>query len=100
MRLKCVSRYFSHWGSFKPGEIINVPDSDGEQILRSSPGSFEIVGTIEAEETPAPDIPAMPEPNALEEAVSAMSEETETGLVVPDRRARGGRKRKAKKRGN
>lgn len=84
MRLRCVSRYSSHLGTFEPGQVFDVSDAIGGQIQRSSPESFEEV--IEREDP-------------LEEAaeqVAAMSTETETGIVAPDRRARGGRKRRGK----
>ena len=82
MKLRCVSRYSSHLGTFEPGQVFDVADKIGGELQRSSPGSFELyVVPIVAEETPAPDL-------------SAMSTETETNIKAPDRRARGGRRRK------
>ena len=85
MRLRCVSRYSSHHGSFEPGQIISVSDEVGGEILRSSRESF-----VEVSDEPAA-VPPVAEPVP---DTSAMSEATETGIVAPDRRARGGRKRK------
>jgi hypothetical protein len=80
MRLICVSRYRSGYGSYEPGQDVDVTEEVAGLLLRDSPGSFKI---------PTPDKP-VEEP--LTEA--AMSTETQTGLTAPDRRARGGRKRK------
>lgn len=79
MKLKCVSRYSSSVGTFEPGQVIDVNNADAAFLLRDSPQSFE-------EEGQAPEVM-----EALD--LSAMSTETATGLIVPDRRMRGGRKR-------
>ena len=77
MRLHAKGSYRSSWGEWPAGKTDTVSDEVGGFLLRDSPGTFEVV-----------------EDTALaKEALSAMSTETETGLVVPDRRARGGRRR-------
>ena len=81
MRLKCVARYRSSLGTFEAGQIIDGNDDMLGVLLRDSPGSFKVDGiTAPAPEPEAPDL-------------SAISEETATGLTVPDRRMRGGRRR-------
>lgn len=85
MKLKCVSRYTSSKGSFTPGEIVDVRDEEGAYLLSDSPGSFEEV--IEREDS------LEEATEQVNEKIAAMSTETETGIVAPDRRARGGRKR-------
>ena len=85
MRLRCVSRYSSALGSFKPGELLDLKDAEGAYLLRDSPGSFEEV--IERED------PLEEATEQVAEKLAAMSTETETGIVAPDRRMRGGKKR-------
>ena len=90
MKLRCLSRYSSSLGSFKPGDVFDVPDRIGGEIMRSSPESFEEV-------RPAAGAGKESEPGSSEEsALAAMSTETDTGLVVPDRRMRGGKLRNKK----
>lgn len=60
-----MSRYSSSLGSWQEGDTLDVPDAVGDALRRDSPGSF------------------------LEVV------ETATDLAVPDRRARGGRKRRS-----
>ena len=79
MILICVSRYRSSLGSYEPGQEIHLTDEEGALLRRTSPGSFREIGL-------EPELPEEPD-------LSAVSAETETGLVVPDRRQRGGRKR-------
>ena len=94
MRLICTGRYKSSLGSYVEGQDVDVNDEVAELLLRDSPGSFR------RESDPAPEPVAEPEPEAVEETApeepdfSAMSTETETGIVAPDRRARGGRRRR------
>ena len=90
MKLRCVSRYRSDLGSFKPGEVFDVPDDIAGHIMRSSPESFEIV------QPELPKSPVAKEPVETRPDLSAMSEATETGIVAPDRRMRGGRRRAKK----
>ena len=77
MKLKCLAPYESGVGRFRPGQVIEESDEVCEFLLRDSPGTFE---AIEVPIESAPDL-------------GAISEETATGLVVPDRRMRGGRRR-------
>jgi hypothetical protein len=91
MKLKCISRFRGEAEGvlydFEPGQDVNVTDEVAQHLLHRSPDSFKI---------PAPDKPTkqasdLPDISA---DITAMSTETATGLVTPDRRARGGRKRK------
>ncbi len=82
MRLVCLSRYRSALGDYSEGQDVDVTDDVAGLLLRDSPGSFKI---------PTPD---KPEPVAEPLTEAAMSTETQTGLTAPDRRARGGRKRR------
>ena len=82
MRLICTGRYRSSLGSYESGQDVDVTDEVAGLLLSDSPGSFKI---------PTPD-KAKPVEEPLTEA--AMSTETATGIVAPDRKARGGRKRK------
>ena len=79
IHLTVTSNYTSGFGAFTKGQELELDDHVAELLLRDSPGSFEVTGKAMSEE---------PEPD-----VSAMSTETMTGLVAPDRRARGGRVR-------
>lgn len=95
MRLVCKSRYSGsvptrverpngmlygfELAAYAEGDVIDVEDEIAAFLLRDSPGSFE-------ESKPKPKPKSKPD-------ASAMSTETETGVVAPDRRARGGRKR-------
>lgn len=82
MKLRCVSPYTSALGTFVVGQVFDVADRIGGEICRSSPESFEEV---------RPEPPKPPEPTPQE---TAMSTETATGIVAPDRRARGGKLRR------
>ncbi len=82
MRLICTGRYRSGLGDYEEGQDVDVTDEVAGLLLSDSPGSFKI---------PTPDKPE-PVEEPLTEA--AMSTETQTGLTAPDRRARGGRKRR------
>ena len=81
VKLICVSDYRSGAGSYSKGQVIEDNEALCEFLLRDSPGSFEVEGEM-------PKIKAAPEPD-----LSAMSTATQTGIVAPDRRARGGRRR-------
>ena len=69
MRLYCVGRYRSGFGEFNPGQDVDVSDEVGELLLRDSPGSFTRTNPEASDPNPEP---------------------TATGLMAPDRRARGG----------
>ncbi len=87
MKLTCVSPYRTQSVAYVVGELIDVSDEEGELLLRESFAAFEKQKTrAEKVKVEAPD-----EVDVV--ADNAMSTETATGLVVPDRRARGGRKR-------
>jgi len=90
MRLICVSRYRSSVGSYESGQDVDVTEEVAGLLLRDSPGSFALPEPARENPEPEPEAEMVPEP--LTEA--AMSTETETGLVAPDRRARGGRRRR------
>ena len=77
MKLYVTGRYRSSHGSYEPGQVLDVTEADAEFLLRDSPSSFAKAAPVVSDE--APD--------------DAFSEELETGLDVPDRRARGGRVR-------
>ncbi len=84
MKLTCVSPYRTQSVAYVVGELIDVSDEEGELLLRESFAAFEKQGArAEKVKAEAPD----------EADTSAMSTETATGLVVPDRRARGGKVR-------
>ena len=91
MKLYVNRRYSSsHAGPFKAGDIIEVHDALGEFLMRDGEGIFEPISeagiggkAVPPPSTPVPDL-------------SAMSTETATGLVAPDRRARGGKVRTKK----
>ena len=74
MRLTVLSRYRSGDTVYAAGSVLDVTDAAGEYLMRDSPGTFQ----REDEES---------------STLGAMSTETETGLVVPDRRGRGGQRR-------
>ena len=76
MRLICIARYNSSLGSFGVGQVVDGKQELLKELLRDSPGSFRIDGSVLV----APDL-------------SAISEELPTGIVAPDRRMRGGRRR-------
>ena len=108
MKLICVNRYRSSLGSYESGQDVDVTEEVAGLLLRDSPGSFAL--PVPPRENPEPE-PEVTEPKAVEEepepepeaepgpaeeplTEAAMSTETETGLVAPDRRARGGRRRR------
>ncbi len=68
MRITCLRDYNSPAVSYKLGQSIDLDDTRAKFLLVNAPKSFEI-------------------------DLTAMSTETQTGLVAPDRRGRGGRKR-------
>ncbi len=73
MILKCVADYSSELGTYRKGEKTDdLSDEQASLLMRDSPGSFE---------------PVKPR------KVKDVSEETASGMSVPDRRARGGRRR-------
>lgn len=79
MVIVVISRYRSGDVEYAPGQVLHLSDGEAELLLRDSPGSFR---------------PAEPEEeNARTVDLSAVSDETATGIDVPDRRMRGGRKR-------
>ena len=89
MRLRCIGRYRSGAGDYSAGQVVDVADDVAEFLLRDSPGSF-------ARDDGLPAIAEGSEvagDSASEPDLSAMSTETATGLVTPDRRQRGGRLR-------
>lgn len=79
MRLLCLHDYAAFANgerlSYRKGQTIDVSDLLGTWLLVDSPGSFEVRTA------------------GLDEAVDEIAEETPTGLTVPDRRMRGGRRR-------
>jgi hypothetical protein len=85
MRLICKSAYRSGHGTWAPGDDVDVSDAEAEFLLRDSPGSFKRPGA--PPESVAEEVVIVPA------ETTAMSTETQTGLVAPDRRARGGKKR-------
>ena len=94
--IKVLGRYRSSFGSFEVGQVLELPDEDAGWLLRDSPGSFRLVGS--AEQTPDPPGPASIDDEEDGEdddfdPTGAMSTQTASGLVVPDRRGRGGRRR-------
>ena len=81
--IKCVSSYRAGDAVWDAGKQEEVSDDAAAFLLRDSPGSFVIVG--QATESPvSPDV---------ETFKGAHSAETETALIAPDRRARGGARR-------
>lgn len=93
MDIKCVSQFrnddFNDGQTIAPGQVLHLNDVEGQRLLRCSPDSFEWL------DDPARVTKKVPEPEP--EKVGAMSTETETGIVAPDRRARGGKRRTTKK---
>ncbi len=68
MKITCLRNYNSPAVNYKLGQAIDLDDTRAQFLLVNSPRHFEI-------------------------DLTAMSTETQTGLVAPDRRGRGGRKR-------
>lgn len=101
MTLRVLGRYSSGVGSFEPGQVIDLSPDDEAFLLRDSPGSFTPVGSAadlapvaEPASAPSADEASDDEDEAdFDPNVGAMSTETASGLTVPDRRARGGRRR-------
>lgn len=81
--IKCIAPYRAGDAVWEPGKQEEVSDEAAAFLLRDSPGSFEVVG-------PPTEQPADP---GVEAFTDAHSTETETGLIAPDRRARGGARR-------
>ena len=82
MRLICISRYRSSFGSFTAGQEVDVTDDIGELLMRDSPGSFEL------------NVPVAPNPEPVPEVAISI---TASGLETPDRRARGGQRRNTRR---
>lgn len=80
MQLKVNSRYRTQAVSYEAGQIIDASEAEAAHLMADSPGTFSALGI------PAPVVADVPD-------LSAMSTETATGIVAPDRRARGGAKR-------
>ena len=78
--IKCIAAYRTQAVEWPVGKVEQVSDEVAALLLRDSPGSFEVVSP------PSHGSPASPQ-------IAAMSSQTQTGLIVPDRRARGGRRR-------
>lgn len=103
--LKVLGRYRSGLGSFEPGQVLtDLTDEAAELLLRDSPGSFAPAGAGTSPRVSAPASAQPPQVAPDDDAdddeddfdpTGAMSSETATGLVAPDRRARGGRRREA-----
>lgn len=74
MRLLVLGRYRNGATVYAEGQVIDVSDAEGEFLQRDSPGTFATEGAQ------AP---------TLEHSI----EETATGIIAPDRRARGGQRR-------
>lgn len=92
MRLICRAAYSSGHGTWKAGDDVDVSEAEAEFLLRDAPGSFKQLDAPPEPEEIAEEAPL--EPGQPEEPeTAAMSTETLTGLVAPDRRARGGKKR-------
>ncbi len=68
MKITCLRNYNSPAVNYKVGQEIDLDDTRAQFLLVNAPRHFEI-------------------------DLTAMSTKTATGLVVPDRMARGGRKR-------
>jgi len=68
VKITCLRNYNSPAVSYKVGQSIDLDDTRAKFLLVNASKSFEI-------------------------DLTAMSTETQTGLVAPDRRGRGGRKR-------
>lgn len=79
--IKCVKPYSTQSEEWAVGKEDTVSSERAEFLLRDSPGSFVLIGQEDGS-------PANPDVD-----LGAMSTETQTGLVAPDRRARGGRRR-------
>ena len=74
MILECISRYTSNFGTFAKGQVTDeLSDEDAARLLRDSPGSFE--------------------EKRAREKVAVVTEDTDSAVKAPDRRARGGKKR-------
>ena len=95
--LRVLGRYTSaRGGPFEPGQMLELSDDDAAWYLRDSPGSFAPAGSAAA--LAPPPVAAAPADEADDDEddfdpTGAMSTVTASGLVVPDRRGRGGRRR-------
>ena len=104
-QLKVKSRYRTQAIDYPEGMIIECTEAEAQALLDDSPGSFESVAEVPASnvgEAAADDLPAAADPVIEDEPeaepdLAAMSTETATGLVVPDRKMRGGKVRKSAK---
>ena len=81
MKLRAKSDYRSSWGEWAKGKTDTVSEEVGAFLLRDSRKTFEVLDGQEEQGWKE------------EEGLGAMSTLTQTGLVVPDRRARGGKRR-------
>lgn len=81
MQLMVNARYRTQAISYEAGQIIDATEAEAAHLMADSPGTFSALGV-----TPSPVVADVPD-------LSAMSTETATGIVAPDRRARGGAKR-------
>ena len=86
MKLTCVSRYQSSLGRWEPGADVDVSDDVAALLLRDSPESFT--------DRVAPRTNPEPVAEDVREEVAAMSTETVSDLVVPDRQMKSGRRRR------
>ena len=91
--LRVLGRYRSSFGSYEVGQVLTLSDEDAAWLLRDSPGSFALAGSAAA--LAPPPVAAAPADEADDDEddfdpTGAMSTVTASGLVVPDRRGRGG----------
>ena len=97
MQLTVISRYRTQAITYEEGQVLDLTDEQAAALLNDSPGSFrrhEVPASDEGQEAAAAGVVAAESPEAETVAdLSAMSTETATGIVAPDRRGRGGRKR-------
>ena len=118
MKLTVLGRYRSSLGEFEPGQELSLSDEAAALLLRDSPGSFALAGSAAPPVTSQPasdptggqDVERHAQDHANEAPEHAASSpeaddaeeieddfdptgKTASGLVVPDRRARGGRRR-------
>ena len=97
--LRVLARYRSAAGSFERGQIIDFDQEQCDYLLRDSPGSFQQLAKGASRDAllpPASEFEAeLDEEDDDEErpGIGAMSSLTASGLVVPDRRGRGGARR-------
>lgn len=87
MQMQCVSDFANELGAWRAGEVVNVSPETAAYLARCSPDSWRI--GLEAPARPA----AGDDDPEKQERIDAMSTETASGLVAPDRMTRGGRQR-------